>query len=124
MAAKLTYTADERKAMRAALRGAKKHLAKSYEDVANFSKHRCVCSAVASGLGWPSSDTWARAVEDMVREFISDRLGYTMAEAWLVARGYISYVPSFGRYADRKLVTQIQQWRHAWLDALIEEFSE
>lgn len=121
MAAKLTYTADERKAMRAALRGAKKRLAKSYEDVATFSKHRCVCSAVASGLGWPSSDTRARAVEDMVREFISDRLEYRMAEAWLVAGGYISYIPSFDRYADCNLVTQIQQWRHAWVDHMIKE---
>ena len=55
----------------------------------------------------------------LVKELIAERLeGYFGVRSWLIRKGHVGREYSFG------FDLEIQQYRHAWVDSLIEEFSK
>lgn len=98
------YTKKQRKQIAAALRQAKKKLPWSKEPNARYN----ICYALSNSHG-----------ANLARGIIEDRLGdLSYVTSWLWHAGYLP-----AAYEDWDW-TEIQAYRHRWVDALIEEFSK
>lgn len=103
----MTFTTEERKRIALCLRNSIKNLWDGNGDLKEKEKYICFA------LKGPNADI------HLTQEVIKSRLDYSCdtVDGWLERRGYLKMI--HGRERDR----QVQAYRHRWLDALIEEFS-
>ena len=125
----MEYTAEDRKLIANAFKNAKKELARDRVHLLNRGKTMFICNAIINGCGREYNARKAIYI-------IQSRLGYVKSdsivlktgwhirvgqghtvETWLYENGYITNI-----YRDVN-IDAIQQYRHRWLDSLIEEFS-
>lgn len=113
-----TYTKKERKIICSVLKRAKAFV-KTSEDIRNptAGKIRAICFAIDLIPGLERNHNY------LVTDMIADRLEpATFVEEWLSKN-----VPAYKKRHDSFDVTlpeDVQDYRHRWLDALIEEFSK
>ena len=119
--------AKEKKLIVKGLRAAKKHLEPSIETAhADFI---CIAAADARRAGKISGYE-----EQMVVALIHQRLGNIpkipreelTAQCWLERwlQKHPKKLAAYQRLSDSKRDHLLQQWRHAWVDSLIEEFTK
>ena len=118
------------------LKQAKDMLARSAREIDETSKYTHICYAIHSA----ATSEWKKKIDgesicdaaDHLCDIIADRLGYDSRFAcphdvttWLYVNGHIGkgFSLVMPLRAERKLTTQIQLYRHRWVDALIKEFS-
>lgn len=109
------YTAKERRRLYQAFKAAKPKLSKGVFDTGD--KYYYICYAIANSNA-------SRVCKDLATDLISKRLeGYVFLTSWLAGK-----VPKYRKFKETaqswELRDQEQLYRHRWLDALIEEFSE
>ena len=99
---------NERAMIHSALAAAKSSLSHTYQ--CGDGQEEFICYAIGS-----ARDAWARV---LAREMIMERLGNTpTVYDWLRCRVGMQAIQAAGQ-------DSVQQYRHRWLDALIEEFSK
>lgn len=110
----MKYSKRERKEIAKAFHEAKKHL---WDGTGTRTNEYCVhiCSSLHDVAYSPP---YLRTSAETARYIITDRLyPYPTVEAFLFCKYQVS------EFSSSSVKTQIQQYRHAWLDALIKEFS-
>lgn len=98
-----SFSKDERRLIVGALTACKPYLAKTERDIRDGSKRMFICHAL--NHSWHSG-------ADLAKKVIMTRLaGNPTVGQWLHRRGLVG------------TRVEIQQYRHRWVDALIQEFS-
>lgn len=116
------WNEDQRVIAVRVLRRAKTHLARNYREVARDdrgagNRREFICHALGiDRLAGAELDA-----AEMLRDLIEDRLGsQDSLKTWLLEH----HLGLFFSIKDgRQLTDKIQETRHRWVDALIEEFS-
>ena len=98
------------------LRQAVPHLAQNESEILVGGKEDCVCFAILKGAGynWYSDgNAGTRAIRKIIEKSLG---GYGTVVGWLRGESNVS--------EDELTTDNIQAYRHAWVQAMIKEFSK
>lgn len=112
---KLTYTKAQRRLICEAFKAAKPYLAHTVQEYHNCGKQMGICYAMFRSGGPGRYLAW-NVIEDRLK-------GHDTVDAWLHAN-VINARRALNRRGYEARTELIQEYRHRWLDALIEEFSK